>query len=137
MSLIAIQINIGGVEMNGNDSLEELIKRQQEEIAKLNANTNEEDNKNAIRRNHHVYYKMDDDASYSEKEKNYLEQIEDELAEEMIKAGEYYIKDGKVEAPIKMGLCHIVWGCKKRLLKEIFDFDWQTPQEKHPDCCYD
>ena len=94
-------------------------------------------NDNEIRMERHNYHKLDDNVSYDEKEKNYLKQIEDEVTEELIKSGHYYIKDGKIEKPETLGLCHIIWGCQKRLLKQIFDFDWQTPQEKNPEIDFD
>lgn len=35
------------------------------------------------------------------------------------------------------GYCHILWGCKKQILKERFNIDWRSPQEMNPHCRFD
>ena len=35
------------------------------------------------------------------------------------------------------GYCHILWGCKKQILKEKFNIDWRSPQEMNPHCKFD
>ena len=36
-----------------------------------------------------------------------------------------------------MGYCHLLWGIKKKILKEKYNIDWYTPQEENPDVIYD
>jgi len=46
--------------------------------------------------------------------------------------------DAKLEGePYRLGMCHRVWGMKKRLLKERYGIDWHTPAEVNPDCHFD
>jgi hypothetical protein len=35
------------------------------------------------------------------------------------------------------GFCHIIWGRKKRILKEKYGLDWRTPREMNPMNFYD
>jgi hypothetical protein len=36
-----------------------------------------------------------------------------------------------------MGFCHSYWPARKRILKEKYNIDWQTPAEKDPWIIYD
>lgn len=35
------------------------------------------------------------------------------------------------------GFCHLFWATKKRILKQKYGVDWQTPAERNPDTRYD
>lgn len=37
----------------------------------------------------------------------------------------------------QMGVCHLYWRTKKRILKEQFGIDWQTPAEMNPGVLFD
>lgn len=37
----------------------------------------------------------------------------------------------------RMGFCHVYWQTKKRILKEQFGVDWQTPAEMNPGVMFD
>lgn len=65
----------------------------------------------------------------------YLKEIEEEVDKEMIKQGLLTIDNGrKIPA---FGSCHTRWAIEKRLLKERYNIDWQTPAEKNPFINYD
>ena len=38
---------------------------------------------------------------------------------------------------IGKGYCHVLWACKKEILKEKFNIDWRTPAEMNPHCRFD
>ncbi|MGN1000541.1 MAG: hypothetical protein ACI4OG_01230 [Bacilli bacterium] len=35
------------------------------------------------------------------------------------------------------GYISIYFGVKKKILKEVFNIDWTTPEEENPDCIFD
>jgi hypothetical protein len=39
--------------------------------------------------------------------------------------------------PFRLGYCHVAWAEKKRLLKEKYGIDWQSPAELNPEVCFD
>ena len=53
----------------------------------------------------------------------------------------YQITEMLIEASktghVGKGYCHILWGCKKQILKERFNIDWRSPQEMNPHCRFD
>lgn len=36
-----------------------------------------------------------------------------------------------------MGKCHLIWHHKKKILKEKYNIDWKTPQERFPGAKFD
>ncbi len=57
---------------------------------------------------------------------------------------EAHLKIVDIEAEIEcfslrghMGYCHSFWPAKKRILKEKYNIDWQTPAEKNPLVMFD
>lgn len=44
---------------------------------------------------------------------------------------------GYVTGHVGKGYCHILWGCKKEILKEKFNIDWRSPAEMNPHCKFD
>lgn len=32
----------------------------------------------------------------------------------------------------QLGLCHLIWGMKKQILKERYGIDWQSPADLNP-----
>lgn len=36
-----------------------------------------------------------------------------------------------------MGICHLIWNNQKKILKEKYNIDWQTPQDKYPNAKFD
>lgn len=65
----------------------------------------------------------------------YLKEIKPEVDKQLIEMGLLTITDGK-EYPA-FGSCHTRWDIEKRLLKEKYNIDWQTPAEKNPYIKYD
>ena len=55
--------------------------------------------------------------------------IQDELEAELREL----LKD----CPRGLGFCHIYWSAKKRLLKEKYGIDWQSPAERNPMILFD
>jgi len=49
--------------------------------------------------------------------------------------------DAKVEAQIGkggyMGYCYRFWACKKRILREEYGIEWQSPAETNSGVCFD
>ncbi len=35
------------------------------------------------------------------------------------------------------GACHVIWRERKRLLKELYNIDWKTPEELNPFVIFD
>lgn len=52
------------------------------------------------------------------------EKLEKELSEQMKKI-------------TGLGSCHIYWSKKKRILKEKYGIDWNSPSELNPHICFD
>jgi len=67
--------------------------------------------------------------------KKCLAEIKPEVDKQLIEMGLLKIEDGK-EIPA-FGSCHTAWAIQKRLLKERYNIDWQTPAEKNPFIQYD
>ncbi len=48
-----------------------------------------------------------------------------------------YIKE-RVRREMNMfGSCHGIWSTQKRILKEVYNIDWLTPSEEHPEIMFD
>ena len=74
-----------------------------------------------------------------EKEKlanRYLSEISNEVDEIMIKEG-LYQRDVTGKIFPSFGSCHRRWAIEKSILKERYNFDWQTPEEKNSFIDYD
>ena len=69
------------------------------------------------------------------KEKKYLKQIEPEVDKELINMGLLKIENGKKN--YAFGSVNVMWEIQKRLMKERFNIDWQSPQDKNPDILFD
>ena len=69
------------------------------------------------------------------KEKKYLKQIEPEVDKELIDMGLLKIENGKKN--YAFGSVNVKWEIQKRLMKERFNIDWQSPQDKNPNINFD
>lgn len=58
--------------------------------------------------------------------------IEDTLQYKQVQAEVDALAEQCVPAYIRYGRCDAVWQEKKRILKEVYDMDWKTPQEMNP-----
>ena len=67
--------------------------------------------------------------------KRYLKEIEGEVDKELVEAGLLEIEDG--EKFYAFGRCHTKWAIQKRLLKEKYNIDWESPADKNPDIKFD
>lgn len=70
----------------------------------------------------------------------WLKEAVDAAAEREALGAEDGFQEG--DPPMKMedfgmGFCHIFSECKKRILKERYGIDWQSPAELNPMNCYD
>ena len=36
-----------------------------------------------------------------------------------------------------MGMCHVFWKHKKRILRTEYRMVWRSPQDLNPECCFD
>ena len=64
----------------------------------------------------------------TEEEEKMLDEIKEEVDEEMKKLG---------ITRTMMGSCHTRWAIEKELLKEKYNYDYKTPQEKNPGVRFD
>lgn len=69
------------------------------------------------------------------KEKKYLKQIEPEVDKELIDMELLKIENGKKN--YALGSVNVKWEIQKRLMKEGFNIDWQSPQDKNPNINFD
>ena len=69
------------------------------------------------------------------KEKKYLKQIEPEVDKELIDMELLKIENGKEN--YALGSVNVKWEIQKRLMKERFNIDWQSPQDKNPNINFD
>ena len=73
-------------------------------------------------------------------EMNWLTEIVDAAAErESLEAiNEFENRDPpRTIHDVGMGYCHVFWRHKKRILKEQYDIEWQSPAELNPHIWYD
>lgn len=70
------------------------------------------------------------------KEKKLLKIIESDVDKELIQMNLLTIDEtGKKD--YKMGSINIKWEIQKRILKEKYNYDWKSPQDKNPNINYD
>jgi len=70
------------------------------------------------------------------KENRMLKQIESDVESELSKM-DLLIVDENGNKCYKMGTINIKWAIQKRLLKEKFNYNWESPQDKNPNINYD
>jgi hypothetical protein len=70
------------------------------------------------------------------KEKIMLKKIEPEVDNELIKMNLLTI-DEKGIKDYKMGSINVKWDIQKKLLKEKFNYNWKSTQEKKPNINFD
>lgn len=66
----------------------------------------------------------------------YLDEIKDEVDQEMIKRGLMYIDDNGSKVS-KFGSATTRWEIEKRILKERYNINWQSPADKNPGMKFD
>lgn len=66
----------------------------------------------------------------------YLDEIKDEVDQEMIKNGLMYIDDNGSKVS-KFGSATTRWEIEKRILKERYNINWQSPADKNPGMKFD
>ncbi len=66
----------------------------------------------------------------------YLDEIKDEVDQEMIKRGLMYIDDNGSKVS-KFGSATTRWEIEKRILKERYNINWQSPADKNPGVKFD
>lgn len=66
----------------------------------------------------------------------YLDKIKDEVDQEMIKRGLMYIDDNGSKVS-KFGSATTRWEIEKRILKERYNINWQSPADKNPGMKFD
>jgi hypothetical protein len=70
------------------------------------------------------------------KEKKYLKEIAPLVEKESREADLYYIAPNGKEQ-LKAGSASIIWKIQKRLLKEKYNYNWKSPQDKNPNTLFD
>lgn len=69
------------------------------------------------------------------KEKRLLKSIEPEVDKRLIELGLLKIENGKKN--YAFGCVNTKWQIQKRLMKEKFNVDWKSPQDKNPNINFD
>ncbi|MBO5477713.1 MAG: hypothetical protein J6A15_08185 [Clostridia bacterium] len=59
-----------------------------------------------------------------------IKELEPEIDKILMEMGALKIIDGKKE--YAFGSINTIWSLQKKLLKERYDIDWETPQERNP-----
>lgn len=68
--------------------------------------------------------------------KKLLKKIEPEVDKELIALNLLKIDDnGKKD--YALGSCNVTWEIQKRILKEKYNVDWKSPQDKNPNIHFD
>ena len=73
---------------------------------------------------------MDDDHDPIEDDPKFKAIIEAVMVEVMAELADHPRKG-------QLGFCHVLWGTKKRILKDRHGFDWRSPREMNPMNFYD
>lgn len=58
----------------------------------------------------------------------YLDELESEIDEELVKSNLIVVRNGKKYS--LSGCCYVKWGLQKKLLKERYNIDWESPIDK-------
>ena len=69
------------------------------------------------------------------KTKKALEEIQNDVDKELMDLDLLKIENGKKIYAI--GSCHAKWSIQKRMLKEKYNIDWKSPQDKNPHINFD
>lgn len=69
------------------------------------------------------------------KNKKYLKQIEPDVDKRLMELGLLKVINGKKE--YAFGSVNTKWQIQKELMKERFNIDWQSPQDKNPNINFD
>jgi len=64
-----------------------------------------------------------------------LKAIEPEVDKQLTELGLLKIENGK--KVYAFGSCHAMWKIQKKLMKEKFNVDWKSPQDKNPFAHFD
>ena len=67
--------------------------------------------------------------------KKYLKQIEPDVDKRLMELGLLKVINGKKE--YAFGSVNTKWQIQKELMKERFNIDWQSPQDKNPNINFD
>jgi len=65
-----------------------------------------------------------------------IDHIDNIIDQELIDEG-LLEKKGEKYVPRFSGVCHIFWGKKKKLLKEVYGISWASQQDENPHVMYD
>lgn len=68
-------------------------------------------------------------------EKKYLKQIEPLVEQRLIELGLLKVENGKKE--LAFGAINTKWEIQKELMKEKYNIDWKSPQDKNPNTLFD
>ena len=63
------------------------------------------------------------------------EKVKDQVSDRATRQAEKEL--GLAEGEYCMGMCHLIWGIEKEILKNEYSIDWKTPSELDPDTRYD
>ena len=65
----------------------------------------------------------------------YLKEIEPDVEKELIDMGLLKIENGKKD--YALGSVNVKWDIQKKLLKERYNIDWKSPQDKNRNINFD
>lgn len=64
-----------------------------------------------------------------------LKEIQNDVDKELMTLGLLKIENNK--KVYALGSCHTEWAIQKRILKEKYNIDWKSPQDKNPHITFD
>lgn len=65
-----------------------------------------------------------------------VDHVQDRICQQLTEDGYMELKGGRYQ-PLRMGVCHIIWGRTKQILKNKYGVDWSSPQDRNPGVFYD
>lgn len=65
----------------------------------------------------------------------YLKEIESDVDNELIKIGLLKIENGNKN--YATGTANVKWDIQKKILKDRYNIDWKSPQDKNPNINFD
>lgn len=65
-----------------------------------------------------------------------VDHVQERICQRLTKDGYMEVQGGGYR-PLRMGVCHMIWDGTKQILKNKYDIDWASPQDKNPGTFYD
>lgn len=120
--------------MNENVDIDKLIENIDNKLKELEEEKFDKNSDNENIQENDTLQK-EDNMFENIKENIYLKKIQPEVDEKLMKMDLLKIENGK--KIYARGSCTVMWQIQKKLMKEKFNIDWKSPQDKNPDILFD